>query len=90
MHGFKRHYFRCVGVSTLQQLLQVFAVVVAEDEAFSAAVPDALNHGCMVPGVRVDLTSCVDSEGTIKNQHLSRPRPELNCRSEFCAHLAAF
>lgn len=75
MHGFKGHYFRRLRVSTLQQLLQVFAVVVAEDEAFGAAVPDALNHGCMVPSVRVDLTSCADSEGTIKNQHLSGPRP---------------
>lgn len=75
MHGFKGHYFRRLGVSTLQQLLQVFAVVVAEDEAFGAAVPDALNHGSVVPSVRVDLTSCADSEGTITNQHLSGPRP---------------
>lgn len=74
MHGFKRHYFRRLGVSALQQLLQVFAVVVAEDEAFGAAVSDALNHGCMVPSVRVDLTSCADSEGTIKTQPLSGPR----------------
>lgn len=57
MHGFKRHYFGRLRVSALQQLLQVFAVVVAEDEAFGAAVSDALNHGCVVPGVRVDLAS---------------------------------
>lgn len=30
-------------------------VIVAEDETLGSAVPDALNHGCVVPSVRVDL-----------------------------------
>lgn len=57
MHGFKRHYFGRLRVGAPQQLLQVFAVVVAEDEALGAAVSDALDHGRVVPGVRVDLAS---------------------------------
>lgn len=68
VHSFKRHYFRRLGVRALQQLLQVFGVVVAEDEAFCAAVPDALNHRGVVPSVRVDLTPCADGDGTIKNK----------------------
>lgn len=73
VHGFKGHYFRRAGVGALQQLLQVFAVVVAEDDAFGSAVPDALNHGGVVPRVGVDLTPCADGSGTIKARHLSGP-----------------
>lgn len=75
VHGFKCHYFRRLGVGALQQQLQVFAVVVAEDDAFRSAVPDALNHRGVVPRVGVDLTPCADSKGTIKAQHLSGPGP---------------
>lgn len=75
VHGFKRHYFRRLGVGALQQLLQVFTVVVAEDDAFRSAVPDALNHRGVVARVRVDLTACADSKGAIKARHLSGPGP---------------
>lgn len=44
VHGLKRHYFGCLGVSALQQLLQVLAVIVAEDEPLDSTVSDALNH----------------------------------------------
>lgn len=59
MHSLKGHNLGGLGVCFAQQLLQVFGVVMAEDEALSSAVPDALNHGGMVPHVRVDLTTCV-------------------------------
>lgn len=56
VHSLKRHYFRGAGVGSLQQLLQVLAVIVAEDEPLGPAVPNALNHGRVVPSVGVDLT----------------------------------
>lgn len=86
VHGFKRHYFRRLGVGALQQLLQVLAIVVAEDDAFGSAVPDALNHRGVVPRVRVDLTPWAGSKGTIKDRHLS----SLTCRSEVSAYPGAF
>lgn len=58
VHCFKCHYFGCFGVSALQQFLQVLAIIVAEDEPLGSTVSDALNHRCMVPSIRVDLTPC--------------------------------
>jgi len=59
VHGLECHYFRCLGVWALQQSLQVSAVIVAEDETLSSAVPDAHNHRRMVPCIRVYLAPCV-------------------------------
>ena len=36
-----------------------------EDELLRPAVPDALNHGGVVPGVRVDLAACAKHEKPI-------------------------
>lgn len=66
VHRLKRHYFGRAGVGSLQQLLQVSAVVVVEDEPLGAAIPDALNHGRVVPGVRVDLTPWKARRGIIQ------------------------
>lgn len=66
MHSLKRHYFGRAGVGFLQQLLQVMAVIVSEDEPLGAAVPNALNHGRVVPGVGVDLTALAERRGVIR------------------------
>lgn len=68
VHSLKRHYFRRAGVSSLQQLLQVLAVIVAEDEPLGPAVPNALNHGRVVPGVGVDLTPWKTDEASFNLQ----------------------
>ena len=55
--GLEGHYLGGLGVGAGQQLLQVLAVVVAEDEALGTAVPDALDHRSVVPCVGVDLAA---------------------------------
>lgn len=65
VHGLKRHYLGRAGVGSLQQLLQVLAVIVAEDEPLGPAVPNALNHGRVVPGVGVDLTAWKTGEASL-------------------------
>lgn len=80
MHGLERHYFGSAGVGSLQQLLQVSAVVVAEDEALGSAVPDALNHRRMVPCIRVDLTPWKKQ----RKRHSASPPSADGMRSREC------
>lgn len=57
VHRLKGHYFGRLWVGSLQQLLQVLAVVVSKDEPLGSTVSYSLNHRGMVPGVRVDLAA---------------------------------
>ena len=61
VHGVQRFEgddFGDPGGAAPQKLLQVVGVVVTEDEFGDPAAPDALNHGGVVPRVRVHLAAC--------------------------------
>lgn len=57
MHSFKSDNLGDCGVRPLQQFSEVVDVIVAEDVLGHSAVPDPLDHGGMVPRIRVNLTA---------------------------------
>lgn len=53
----------------------MFGVIVTEDELLGSAVPDALDHGGVVPCIRVDLTAWRET-GIKKKQAVQYHEPE--------------
>ena len=64
MHRLKGHDLWSGRVRFLKQLSKVIHVIVTEDELLDSAVSYALNHGSMVPCVRVDFTTWRRQHGT--------------------------
>lgn len=54
--GFEGNDLRSRGFRLRQKFLQVLRVVVPENLPRNTAVPDSLDHGCVISRVRVYLT----------------------------------
>lgn len=57
MNSFECYDLGNCGVRSLKQLSEMADVIVAEDELWHSTVANPLDHGGMVPRIRVNLTA---------------------------------